>query len=278
MLKEQPEKPVMISSNELVTVIITTFNRIDYLKTCISSIIKQTCTNLEIIVISDGKDADAEALIEDFNDSRISYYELTHSGLPAIGRNFGISVANGSYFAFCDDDDCWMPNKIERQLYKVSNSSSAIVHCDTLLMNSSNEIIQREKNGVIIIANFIEKYISRFKFFIYTKNNVTLSSILVRASMLKDVRFAEQMHLRGSEDYYFILKAVHSCTLSYLDEKLVCYRKHDSNISNSRKDGYERSLIILRTLRQEHRIKLFFYFLGELVYNLKLLFLTLRVK
>ncbi len=268
----------MLASNELVTVIITTFHRTDYLKTCISSIIKQTCTNLEIIVVSDGKDINSERIVKQFGDSRISYYELHHSGLPAVGRNFGISVANGYYVAFCDDDDCWMPTKVEEQVSRINTSSCDIIYCYAILINGEGEMIRNTQGALYRILRVIERHLTRFKIYIYTKSYITFSSIMIKRSIAKDCYFDEDTKLRGSEDYYFILRAIHSCNLCSLEKELVCYRLHNSNISNSKRDGYKRSLRVLHTLRNEKKIKKIFYYTGTLIYQLKLLFTILKSK
>lgn len=110
---------------EKVSVIIPTYNRFKYLLNAINSVIKQSYTNLEIIVINDGS-TQKEYYDYDFTklDSRIIVIHLEENSrqkykIPspaANARNIGIEKSNGKYIAFLDDDDVWLPEKLQVQI------------------------------------------------------------------------------------------------------------------------------------------------------------------
>ncbi len=98
-----------------VSVIIPTYNRRAYVQEAIDSVLAQTYTDYEIIVIDDGStDGTGEALRERYGD-KIIYEWQENQGLSAA-RNRGIESSRGQYIALLDSDDLWMPEKLERQV------------------------------------------------------------------------------------------------------------------------------------------------------------------
>ena len=103
---------------KLVSVVIPTHFRADRLAYAVESVQRQTWRNLEIIVVSDGKDTDTEKLMEakKCEDSRIVFLEYTPCRGGNHARNIGIENSKGDFIAFLDDDDIWYEDKIERQI------------------------------------------------------------------------------------------------------------------------------------------------------------------
>lgn len=99
-----------------VSIIVTTYNRKDLLKETIASILDQTYTDFELIIVDNYSDYDFISFIESFNDPRIRRFQNKNNGIIAINRNYGIKRAIGKYIAFCDDDDLWRKNKLEEQI------------------------------------------------------------------------------------------------------------------------------------------------------------------
>ena len=108
-----------MNSNK-VSVIIPSFNRYKYLLNAINSIKNQTYDNYEIIVVNDGSTEDGYQSSELKNMAKVIHVERNSTpdwggSRPAV-RNYGISEASGDFIAFLDDDDLWLPSKLERQL------------------------------------------------------------------------------------------------------------------------------------------------------------------
>ncbi len=99
---------------KLISVIIPTYNRKNFLKIAVESVLNQTYKNFELIIVDDGSTDDTENLIKSYNDERIIYWYQKNRGASAA-RNTGISIANGYYIAFLDSDDRWKPEKLEIQ-------------------------------------------------------------------------------------------------------------------------------------------------------------------
>ena len=98
-----------------VSVIITTKNRKDLLKRAIESVKKQTYKNIELIVINDGSTDGTNEMLEKMKVKTI-YIEPNKSKGGNYARNLGVINTDGEYIAFLDDDDEWMPTKIEKQV------------------------------------------------------------------------------------------------------------------------------------------------------------------
>jgi len=125
----------------VVSVIIPTYNRRDYLQEAIDSVLAQTFTNFEIIVVDDGStDGTGEALEQRYGD-RIRYEWQENQGESAA-RNRGIKMAQGEFIALLDSDDMWLPTKLERQVASMrEHPSTGMVTCRMLTINGQGRLI-----------------------------------------------------------------------------------------------------------------------------------------
>ena len=105
-----------------VSVIIPTHNRSAFLRSSIISVLNQTFQNFEIIIIDDASEDDTREVITSFNEARIRGIHNQASKGAAGSRNIGVTNAQGEYIAFLDDDDEWLPAKLERQARLLDNS------------------------------------------------------------------------------------------------------------------------------------------------------------
>ena len=105
----------------LVSVIIPTYKRSEKLDRAVRSVINQTYTNVEVLVVSDNEPDDdytkqAEKLVQSFQDTRVKLVKQVHHKNGAAARNAGIKASTGEYIAFLDDDDFWDKEKLELQV------------------------------------------------------------------------------------------------------------------------------------------------------------------
>src|SRR5262245_44206142 len=99
-----------------VSVILPTYNRSHSLPAAIASVLMQSHTDLEVIVVDDASTEDIEALVRSIGDDRVRYVRRNSNGGAAAARNTGLAEARGSYIGFQDSDDLWLPDKLSRQL------------------------------------------------------------------------------------------------------------------------------------------------------------------
>ena len=107
-----------VSEVAKISVVVPTYNRRDLLQRALESAQKQTYADIEIIVVSDGSTDGTKETVEGAaaDDARIRFIELSPSRGGNAARNAGIEAATGDYVAFLDDDDKWLPEKLEKQM------------------------------------------------------------------------------------------------------------------------------------------------------------------
>src|ERR1700688_1486822 len=100
-----------------VSIILPTYNRLEFLRPAIESVFAQTFEDWELVIADDGSSADTRTYLETLDDPpRIKVIWLPHSGRPSVVRNAALREARGEYVAFLDSDDVWLPRKLEIQI------------------------------------------------------------------------------------------------------------------------------------------------------------------
>jgi glycosyltransferase involved in cell wall biosynthesis len=126
-----------------VSVIIPTYNRANLLGRSINSILEQTFTDFELIVVDDGSSDNTRELVESFNDPRIFYVRHEKNRGVSAARNTGIKIARGEYIAFNDSDDEWLPQKLDKQVtfFKDNKNSEnlGLVLCEYILIGAESK-------------------------------------------------------------------------------------------------------------------------------------------
>lgn len=113
----------------LVSVVIPVRNRARLLARALRSVLAQSHSDLEIVVVDDGSEDDPRATVASFEDSRIRLLRLAGAHGAGRARNEGIRAARGRWIAFLDSDDEWLPQKLERQLARASDPRTTVVYC-----------------------------------------------------------------------------------------------------------------------------------------------------
>jgi len=123
-----------------VSVIIPTYNRADVLPRSIDSALDQTLSDVEVIVVDDASDDDTESVVNEYDDSRVTFLEHETNRGGSAARNTGIGVATGDYIALLDSDDVWAPTKLEQQVETLEQRSDEWVaaYCGTTIVNGED--------------------------------------------------------------------------------------------------------------------------------------------
>lgn len=200
-----------------VSVVVTTYNRKEFLSETINSILNQTFSDFELIVVDNFSNYNFIEHINSFKDSRIFPFQNQNNGIIAVNRNYGIRQSKGKYIAFCDDDDIWVVDKLEKQIDFINNTDSDFVSSGMFLFrNSINEKCKIQKNRLITdFDDFLKG------------NQINTSTVLVRKT--NSLFFKEDEVLLAVEDFALWLKLYElGFNFGFIDEPLVYYRLSDN--------------------------------------------------
>ena len=110
-----------------VSIIIPTYNKGEYIGKCLQSVIDQTFTDWEAIIVNNFSEDNTVDIVKGFNEPRFHLINFKNHGVIAASRNRGIRSAKGKYIAFLDSDDWWYPKKLEIVL-KYFNKADVVYH------------------------------------------------------------------------------------------------------------------------------------------------------
>ncbi len=214
-----------------VSVVMAVYNAEPYVRDSILSVLRQSHTNLDIVIVDDcSTDGSANVIRELASaDERIRLFRTgRNSGGPAHPRNRGIERACGDYVAFIDADDLWNPDKIEKQLAALA-TGKVMSFTDNRIIDGRGTVLMPRMSGVV---RFFRKRLARYGVkFLLLSNQIVLSSVLLDKTVLDHMRFDEDP--LTVEDYGLWLKVAYLYPegLSYLDLPLTSYRRHPLGIS-----------------------------------------------
>ncbi|MGC2851659.1 MAG: glycosyltransferase family 2 protein [Candidatus Acidiferrum sp.] len=216
-----------MSQKQLVSVVIPTYNRDRQTMAAIESVIAQTYTNFEIIVVDDGSTDCSSLAIERFISERtndchqILFVRQPNQG-ASVARNTGISKARGGYIAFLDSDDCWVPEKLEYQMEALEQFKNECGVCFTdacLVNNSGMEISSFQAHGrnykqVMGIDRAAVKSLAE------SFSGFWVSSLLVRADIVRQIGgFSPDISFVEDRDLHFRLSLVTG--VAYVNKQLI---------------------------------------------------------
>lgn len=124
-----------------VTIIMPSYDSEKFIIESVESVLAQTYSNWELIIVDDCSPDDSNRIITKYvdNDSRIKLIKLQKNSGPAVARNTAIEAASGRYIAFLDSDDVWLPNKLEKQIKFMQDNDLAFTYSSYKLVGEDNE-------------------------------------------------------------------------------------------------------------------------------------------
>ena len=248
---------------KLVSAIITTHNRKGLLRRAIESVLSQSYTNIECIVIDDNSDDGTSLVCQEYPIQYI-YISPTESRGGNYARNKGIKAAKGDYVAFLDDDDYWLPTKIEKQVKLIEKKGCELVHCGRRL-----EIVESEKvyyQDVLPLRTCSGDMRTKILFTICT----TTTNILVSRKALFDIGLFDEK-LGFWQEYELTIRLAQRKPFYFVNEPLSVYRidKKDKQRLTNRYDGWRDAALYIYqkhgglykglSLLSKFRVKLLFW-------------------
>ena len=205
--------------------VIPSYNHAHFLKQAIQSVIDQTYTNWEALVVDNHSEDNTYSIVNSFKDSRIKLFKFHNKGVIAASRNLGIRHARGEWVAFLDSDDWWYPEKLEISVQALRRGVQLVCHAEDWI-----------KNGTIIrTVKYGPKYKATYRHLLYGKNCISTSAVtLSRDSVMSVGGFTEVPQAIGVEDYHLWLKLAKAhYKTEFIDEVLGCYRIYSTSYSSN---------------------------------------------
>ncbi|MBD2387134.1 glycosyltransferase family 2 protein [Cylindrospermum sp. FACHB-282] len=210
-----------------VSVIIPTYQRGHIVSQAINSVLAQTYSDYEIIVINDGSQDNTSQVLAQFSDHhRITAIHQANQGLSAA-RNAGIRSAKGKYIAFLDDDDLWEPQKLEKQISVLeANPGIGLIYSDSLFFSDKRGLFPGSYNTAFPTPNL------QVLWTLFRYNYIPVLTVIVRRDCLDKVGLFDET-LRCCEDYDLWLRVIEKFPIYFLNQPLARYRQSPNNISGN---------------------------------------------
>ncbi len=236
-----------------VSVIIPNYNASCVISQTLDSLLSQTYTNWEAIIVDDCSTDNSVEIINNYaqKDKRIKLIQCTvNNGGPAIPRNMGIAAAHGDYISFLDSDDLWMPDKLEIQM-------NFMLQKKALISSTSYSLIDEQGNDL----NKIIKAVPVMNFNTYLRNtSIGFSSTVVRRDILEGISFKK---LPVAEDFAFWLDVFRKGDTMYgINKVLVKYRVQKKSLSSNKFKSAHQIWKIYREIEGFSTIRSLYYFSG----------------
>jgi glycosyltransferase involved in cell wall biosynthesis len=212
-----------------VSVIMPTFNRLEWLRAAIDSVLAQTHREWELIVIDDGSGEPTREYLSALaatGDGRVKVMLRPHCGNPPLVRNVALRAACGEYIAFLDSDDLWMPRKLELQLASLrARPDRDWSYTGAVQVDACARPLGRSLPYPAVRDGWIAHSLLR------GEAAVTQSSALVRRATLESVGgYPEDLRVCG--DYELFVRLALRSEVDYVDQDLVLVRRHGAHYSN----------------------------------------------
>jgi glycosyltransferase involved in cell wall biosynthesis len=226
----------IMNNHPRVSVIITTYNRCELLKRALNSVLDQTYSNFECIVVDDASTDETSQVVAEFNDDRIIYIKHKENKHLSAARNTGIHASNGEFIAFLDDDDEWYPRKLEKQvkLLKDSENEVGLVYCwMNYYKNSGEKVNERHPNlrGHIFSQVLVSQPLGNG------------STYLIRRKAINHTGYFDESLKRGIDGDY-IRRLCYKYKVDYVPEVLIKYYVDHGNkrITRDDKKGIDQNI------------------------------------
>jgi len=213
--------------------IVPVYNRTQKLRESIRSLLNQTYTNFEVILICDGSPEDTMEVVQELAESeKVRYFSYkNNSGNACRGRNKGITMAHGNYICLHDSDDIAHHKRLERTKIAIEKNSADAVYGPTKILMDGSREIDGIKNGQLLDP-------PEFDFDLLKKVNIpmTCSVTVKRELLLRHGGFREEMRYREDHELWLRL-AHHGCKWVRAAGLLCYYRVHGGNAELTLRDN-----------------------------------------
>lgn len=220
-----------------ITVLIPVYNRERYIAAAVDSVLAQSFTDFELLIVDDGSTDRSMEIVSSYTDSRIRIERSPSNKGGPWARNRGLDLARGEYVAMLDSDDTAAPERLARQVtFLDAHPSYALVGTGKQTMDASGARIKGFKPRPVTAA--------AIKAQLFFRCCIAQTSIMARTAIMRRYRYDERFVV--SQDFELFARLSHAYPLANLPEALVSFRCHDAHVSSDRERVTSYQLIILK--------------------------------
>ncbi|MDG2433717.1 glycosyltransferase family 2 protein [Flavobacterium sp.] len=223
-------------NNKKISVIMPAYNAGLFIDNAIQSVVNQVYNNWELIIVDDGSTDDTASKVLPWLslDSRIHYFYQENSK-QGKARNHGISLSQGTYLAFLDADDLWLPEKLSVQILEIQKHNVDLVFSNTYVFNDyESENLSQKMNvptDIFYDINSVPLFLE--------DNRIPILTVLVKKTKVIAVGgFSESLEIQNAEDYHLWLKLLLEDNVFYSSKFISAkYRLHNNSATSKDKEG-----------------------------------------
>lgn len=206
--------------NELVSIVMPSYNTGRFIKETINSVLAQTYTNWELLIVDDCSPDNTDEVVSEFlKDARIKYFKNEKNSGAAVSRNRALREAEGRWIAFLDSDDLWLPEKLEKQISFMKKNNYSFSYTNYIEIDEASV-----PNGKLVTG---PKKITRHGMYNYCWPGCL--TVMYDAKKTGLIQIAD---IKKNNDYAMWLKVCKKADCFLLAEVLSRYRKRSGSISN----------------------------------------------
>jgi glycosyltransferase involved in cell wall biosynthesis len=212
-----------------VSIIMPAYNSADFIGAAIQSVLRQTMSDWELIIVNDGSTDNTAAVLETIKDPRITVITQCNQG-QAVARNVGLNIAKGKYQAFLDADDLYLPDALAvLSEYLELHPGVDVVYSDGYFCNEQAAPLMKlsEHRPVTPIGDILESVVTTPSIII------AIHCAMTRRKVIECSRLQFDRNLTPSEDWDFWIQLARYAQFGYLDKPTCVYRVHETNITKA---------------------------------------------
>ena len=224
---------------ELVSVLMVNYNRGTTIGESIKSVLAQTYTDLELIIVDDGSTDDSCSVIESIKDPRIKLYRLEQNEHISHATNYGFQKVTGAYLARIDSDDVWYPQKLEKQITFLKNNPEYKI-CFAwidLIDEYGNSINEQQKELLGVFETTFQGQSDCLHRFFFGGNCLSHPSVVMRTELMRETGDFNLAYMQ-SHDFDYWVRIAKKYPIYVMQERLLAMRRfihENSEVENNSK-------------------------------------------
>ena len=200
-----------------------------FLEQSLSSILKQSYKNWELIFWDNKSSDGSKKKFLKFKDKRFNYFVSKKHNKLYKARNLAIKKSRGEYVSFLDTDDIWKSSKLKKQVnFLNKNKKAALVYTDYLIMKNSKIVGKISKSKSLYSGEITQNLLDNY--------NIGILTIMIRKKILEKIKFNSKLDIIG--DFDLMLKISRKHLIGSIQEALAVYRIHENNYSKKKMNIY----------------------------------------